>query len=251
MSMKKLLILLVSLVLVFGFSACGGSDSQTADSVGQNDSATNEDESTVDKSLTGKALLESLQAPEPGDFMTVTETSGMGIKNTLTMYYSGENFRTESEVEGMKQIVIYNAEEGKTYQYTEGQLQGVVLSDDMSDDMGMEEEDLDVEGILDNPTDDVIAKVETLDGHEVIHIETTEEDEDMGMAKVSIWYSEEYGIPLKYEVTSNGQVIMSSYVTKIEALSALDGDLFTPPADVQFMEFGNFGDMNIPAEYQQ
>lgn len=198
-------------------------------------------EKSIDISLQGADLLASIKYNPPKSMIIETKLTGSGMESKAITYYSGENSRTETSAEGLgKQIVIYNAEEGITYQYTEGESQGVKLIDDEDPEdnemaEGMWEPNF--ADLVDASSEDITARVENLDGEEVVYIEATESDEDMGDVDVLMWYSVKYSVPLKYEMQMNGQVMMSAVVTKIEADAKIDHDMFIPPNDIEFMEY--------------
>lgn len=196
---------------------------------------------SVDKSLQGAELLASIKYNPPKNMIIESKLTGSGMSSTATTYHSGENSRTETLADGLgKQIVIYNAKEGITYQYTEGESQGIKLKDgedseDSEMSVGMME--LDFSDLVDASSEDITARMEKLDGEDVVYIEATESDEDMGDVDVLMWYSVRYSVPLKYEMQMNGQVMMSSVVTNIEADAKIKDDIFVPPKDIEFMEY--------------
>lgn len=74
------------------------------------------------------------------------------------------------------------------------------------------------------------------DGEEVIYIETTQADDDMGEMLVKMWYSEKYATPLKYEVYVGESLMTELKVTKIHDNVNFNDDTFMPPADIDFQE---------------
>jgi outer membrane lipoprotein-sorting protein len=90
--------------------------------------------------------------------------------------------------------------------------------------------------ITNEVSEDMTARVDTLDGQEVIYVETTEADGDMGEALVKMWYSVKYAMPLKYEYIVDGELTRSYKVVSIEKNIKIDKDSFTPPAGVNFVE---------------
>lgn len=242
MKRKKLVVASMIVLSLFIFAACG--NSQTDNNESQTSS---EKSSALDESLTGLDLIKSLTYSYPDSLKMTTKSTIPGTPDTVsTTYTKGDNFRMEMELgEYGKQITIYNASEGVTYQYTEGEITGISFKDaettnsssgvDGSPDSRQES----VTSLDDLSTafpDDVVARVETLNGEKVIYIETTETDVLNGTIDVRMWYSVRYGVPLKYEMLSNGSVTMTSEVTDISADTIADSQ-FIPPSTITFTDF--------------
>lgn len=262
--MKKKLILVIIILTIISFVGCSNEkaveDAENLKDSTQQEAIINDEEQqqetaseseikdeevsgekSIDKSLQGAELLASIKYKPPKNMIIETKLTGAGMSSTATTYHSGENSRTETLAEGLgKQIVIYNAKEGITYQYTEGESQGIKLKDgeDSEDSemaIGMSEPNF--ADLVDASSEDITARMEKLDGEDVVYIEATESDVDMGDVDVLMWYSVKYSVPLKYEMKMNGQVMMSSVVTKIEADAKIKDDMFIPPKDIEFMEY--------------
>ncbi|TYC83879.1 hypothetical protein LNN31_15790 [Acetobacterium wieringae] len=241
--MKKNRVLLVFFVLlsVLLLAGCGGSNNtaKTDDGTGNDEKSAN-----LDESLSGAALLKSLNFNFPDSLKMTTKTVMTdNLSTTSTTYTKGDNFRMEMEMPEIgKQITIYNAAEGITYQYTEGQTTGFSFKDqEMTTDLGdlnLDEGVTSIDDITDIFPDNVVARVETLDGEKVIYIETTENDPENGVMDMHMWFSTKYGVPLKTEILSNGTVVMSSIVTDISADNIADSQ-FTPPSNVVFTDFSS------------
>ncbi|WP_027400011.1 hypothetical protein [Anaerovorax odorimutans] len=243
--LKILFYMMVTLlVLSLSLTGCSDKTENSSDDTDKNKQEISKEESTnkLDTNLEGAALLESIKYELPKSLIMETELKGSGFTSTSTTYYSGENSRIETDTPGVgKQITIYNAKEGKTYEYTEGEKTGILITDG--------EEDVDMEGemestsipsfkdLVDESTENVVARVETLDGEEVIFMETTQAEEGMGEATVHMWYSAKYCVPLKYEMLMNGNVMMSSVVKDIKSDTKIKDDMFTPPSDIDFKEY--------------
>lgn len=239
---RFLLVLLVVLSLLLISGCSSNSASKSDDS--QN---TAPQTATLDESLSGAALLSSLNFSYPDSLKMTTHTVITdSFDATSTTYTKGKNFRMEMDLPDIgKQITIYNAADGITYQYTEGQTTGISFSDqDMSADQGdsnltnMEEGMTSIDDLAKAFPDNVVARVETLNGEKVIYVETTENDGQNGTVDLHMWFSTKYGVPLKTEVLSNGTVTMSTVVTDISADTIADSQ-FTPPADVVFTDFSS------------
>ena len=252
---KNRLILIFLVVLsVLILTGCGGSND--AAKTDQNQS-NGEKTTSLDENLSGAALLSSLNFSYPDALKMTTTTSIAGsFDTTSTTYTKNDNFRMEMEMPDIgKQITIYNAAEGMTYQYTEGQTTGFSFKDQESatapGDLNLDEGVTSIDDIADVFPENVIARVETLDGEKVIYIETSENDGQNGTIDTRMWFSTRYGVPLKTEMLSNGNLTMSSVVTDIS-----DGDIadsqFTPPANVVFTDYSsmNLDDLtDIPSPW--
>lgn len=236
---KWFIVFLVVLSLFF-LTSCGGNNTaKTEESQTSGDKTT-----TLDESLSGAALLSSLNFSYPDALkMTTRTTVSDSLDTTSTTFTKGDNFRMEMEMPDIgKQITIYNASEGVTYQYTEGQTTGFSFKDqEMTTDLGdlnLEEGVTNIDDVADVFPENVIARVETLDGEKVIYIETTEDDGQNGTMDMRMWFSTKYGVPLKTEILSNGTLAMRSVVTDISANDIADSQ-FTPPSNVVFTDYSS------------
>ena len=239
--MKKsyYLILCVVVLAVFMIAGCSSNTSKSSDSqTGSNQTA------TTDSSLTGAELLKSLNLSYPDSLKMTTTTTGSGMDSTVTTVTKGENSRIEMDVaDAGKQIIIHNAQEGMTYQYTEGQTTGLAFKDadltSATSDLGVAQDVPKISDLSANYPENMVARMDTLDGEKVDYIETTESDTQEGAVDIHMWVSTKYGVPLKYEIYSNGSLIMTSRVTDISTGASITDSLFTPPADVTFTDFSN------------
>lgn len=211
----------------------------------EKDNASEDDKSkdASNKELTGFELLKSLDFNPPKNYMFQSELKmSESMSSKSTTYIKGNSMRVESEGDILpgKTIMIYNAKEGITYQYTEGTNIGVMMADGEDDEDAMMDMDTSVPNLKDlfeELGEDVVARMETLDGEEVIYIEAVELDEEMGNVDVYMWYSTKYFTPLKYEMKTNEKLVLQSKVTKIEANIDIDDAMFEKPANVQFQDF--------------
>ncbi len=241
--MKNHKIILVFFIIMSALLLAGCSGSNESSKTDQNQN-NGEKSATLDESLSGAALLKSLNFSYPDSLKMTTKTVMTdNLSTTSTTYTKGDNFRMEMEMPEIgKQITIYNAAEGLTYQYTEGQTTGFSFKDqemttDLSD-LNLDEGVTSIDDITDVFPDNVVARVETLDGEKVIYIETTENDPENGVMDMHMWFSTKYGVPLKTEILTNGTVVMSSIVTDISA-DNIDDSQFTPPSNVVFTDFSS------------
>lgn len=264
--MKRIFILFLTLAL--GVSVLGGCEkTQNSDEVAKKveESVTNKEKNTtqeavgddskesnskaeeenkpIDKNLTGLELLKSVEYKVPKSYVIETDmtmTDGSVSKTTTYMQDSSTRIETISALTPGKLIMIYDAKEGATYQYTEGEKTGILMLDGEDENDETMERDMSapsLKDLVDGASENIVAKLDTLEGEEVVYIETTESEEDMGDVKVCMWYSTRYSIPLKYEMYMNGAVVIQSVVKKLEVNINIDEDLFKAPKDVKFEEF--------------
>lgn len=263
---KKLLIILTVLLMLFACIGCSNNAPaqpadapQSADSQEEapaKESAETSDEQPAEQkvsaNLSGLELLKSVNYKIPDSLIMETETvMADGSKATAKTYQKGEFTRMESTSEYGDSVIIYNPDDGMTYQYNVGQTQGVLIPDDEETMMDMgSDEDMsapDLSDLIESSGEDVVARIETIDGHEAIYVESTVDDEE-GSFNTKMWFSTEYSIPLKYEVEMNGQVIVAYTVTNIQFNVNVDDSLFVPPSDIEFADLSlddMFGDIDF------
>ena len=90
--------------------------------------------------------------------------------------------------------------------------------------------------LVEGSSEALSARVEMLNGEEVVYIEATESDDELGEVFVQMWYSAKYNTPLKYEVNIGDKTMMELIVTHVEKDVTLDKSLFLPPDTVNFQE---------------
>lgn len=204
-------------------------------------------------SLEGSELINSLNTSKPEKMKIAS-----GMKTIMSTYTDGNKVRTETEVEGLpKSILISLPDENTVYQYVYGETEGIKMTGEEifeSEDMvEMEDSDSLFEMIKSGQSPDMIVKKETLDGEEVVYIETTQSDDDMGNVLVKMWYSAKFATPLKYQVYMEDILYMELKVTEITDDLKMEDSLFSPPDDVNFTEmsldtmfdnFDNFDDLD-------
>lgn len=256
MKKKRLLILILFLFTVLLITSCSGSDSNDSSQTSSSDQTSEETSAKLDENLTGAELLASLSIVTPDSLSMTSVTNGLyGDNISMTTMIQGENSRFEMEMPEIgRQVIIYNASEGITYQYVEGQTTGLMFSDsdlsvddELSADLETEEMTSSLSDLSSDLTGDFTARVDELNGEKVIYIETTEDNGDGTVMDVKMWYSIQYGLPLKYEIYSQGQLVASTEVTDISS-EKLDSSLFEKPAGIEFtdfssMDFSDFSDL--------
>lgn len=188
----------------------------------------------------GMMLVKSMATKRPEKLRIVSEMSAANMKTTMTTYYDGDMSKTEIDMPNMpKSILIHIPEEEIMYQYVYGESNGIKITG--ADKTGAEEMGLMMDESLltvlrEGASDDITAKKDQLDGEEVIYIEATESEEDMGEMLVKMWYSEKYATPLKYEVYMEGTLMTELIVTEINDNVNYNADTFMPPSDINFQE---------------
>jgi len=213
---------------------------ETAETAEPEEEQVNDDNAGIDVSLEGQALLASLSNSRPDKFMISATLTSYGMTSQTTIYYDDKNSRTETDVPGMgKSVLISLPDENVMYSYTEGSSIGIKMTgtdDPYADegDFGVDEEM--ISGIVEDPSENIVARADTLNGEDVVYVETTESEEDMGEVLIKLWYSAKYSVPLKYEMYVGDQKMATYEVTEIADGSSIDSALFQPPSDVDFQE---------------
>jgi|GEM_PF-982610 len=188
----------------------------------------------------GSDLISRMGFERPQTMKIISEMSAFGSTTVMTTYYDGDKSRTEVDIPGMpKSIMIHVPNREVMYQYVYGESTGVKITGAdiaSAQEMGMMMDTSLLEALVDGSSEDINAKVDYLDGEEVIYIEATQSDEDMGEMLVKMWYSERYATPLKYEVYAGDALIIELNVTKIHDNVNFAGDTFMPPEDITFEE---------------
>lgn len=239
---NKILILLIILCLSVMCIACDEQESEKPEATNQTNVEVDvsEDEVKLDDVKEGIDLVKSMGTDRPQTLEIVSEITAFDMTTTMTTYYDGDKSKTEIDVPNMsKSILIHIPDEEIMYQYVYGESTGIKITgaDQASaEEMGlMMDTDL-LTALRDGASDDITARTESLDGEEVIYIEATQSDEDMGEMLVKMWYSEKYATPLKYEVYVGETLMTELKVTKIHDNVNFNADTFMPPSDINFQE---------------
>lgn len=262
---RRLLIIMLVFMLSISMVACGGENETTVkqDDVKESVTANGQEEenNTQEKEETkqepkeqvkeeqnesnseGINLINSMGTDRPDTLRIVSEITAFNMTTTMTTYYDGDKSKTEIDVPNMsKSILIHIPNKEIMYQYVYGESTGIKITgaDKASaEEMGLMMDTSLLTALQDGASDDIIARteyLEELDSEEVIYIETTESDEDMGEMLVKMWYSEKYATPLKYEVYVGEKLMTELNVTKINDNVNFNADTFMPPSDVTFQE---------------
>ncbi len=200
-----------------------------------------EEKEDINENLEGIDLINSMDNKRPEKLMIKSEMTSYGTTTKVATYYNGDMTRTEMDVPGMaKSISIFLPNESVIYSYVYGETEGVKMigaNTTYAEEMGLMVDNSDfLTEVVEESSRDVIARVEKLEGEEVIYIEATETDEEIGDVLVKMWYSKKYGTPLKYEVAIGEKTMMQLNVTEISDNVNIDESLFVPPSDVNFEE---------------
>ncbi|MDF1616871.1 hypothetical protein [Petrocella sp. FN5] len=199
---------------------------------------------TYDSSLTGEDLLKSIELKGEGNFFdniaykSIMETkmyTGSDIQTTqieVVQNKNGDLYMKSISPLGVG-ITLTKEVDGidMTYSYMEGEATGYLMKDSMEDEMydDFYEEGL---GFYDSEYEILLeAKVEQLDGKEVIYYEV--EDGDTIMKN---WFSPEVGSPIKTEVWVGDLLVMENNIAKFEILNKVDDKYFQIPNNVTFQE---------------
>ncbi len=271
--MKKIIVFLLALSLVFSLSACssgGGSDEQdkqtttVEQSTEQQTEATTQakqEETTTEQATTAKndskdddvAKLEGVELlkkigkevfKKPENFYVKMEIESAEMPDEKMMMIACEqdgNMRYEVDVMGNHNIMISRVEDGFTYSYNKGEKTGYKVKyeadseNDMIPDFSFDEEELEDDATFEGI---VAARYDELDGHKVVYVEMKDFDEDLGEdVTTKLWYSVKHSYPLKMETNKeDGTVIMTMYAVEIE----IDKDFsehFKIPEDVEFATY--------------
>ncbi len=205
-----------------------------------------EEEGLLDSTLSGIELLKSFNLLKPDTLRVEAETNSLGMEIYSVTYVDGNKTRFESDMGDFgSSITISLPEEGVVYYFEKGSTQGtkiIGMTEDEMYDSGYIMDDTELfSEITNNPSENIVAKVDMLNGEEVVYIEATESEEDMGEILVKMWYSVKYGMPLKYEIIT-GEGTMASYlVTAIEKNVKFDNDIFLPPDGMELTEVDTSG----------
>ncbi len=251
---NKFLILILALIVALTVLGCSGekamentettNSQQDADQTMDVEETNNEEaeasnEAAIDSSLEGIELFSSISGDRPKTMKIKMDMTSWGTTTSSTSYYDGDNTRTETVVEEIgKSVLIYNADEEIMYNYVEGSGEGIKIIG--ADIESAEEAGLTMDmstkfsAISQELSDDVIARVEKLDQEEVVYIEITESDEEVGDMLVKMWYSVKYKVPLKYEIIMGEQPLILLEVVEIEKDISIDKNMFIAPSDINF-----------------
>jgi len=198
--------------------------------------------------LKGLDLINSTEVEKIDNYMIDYEIDMKDVGTSkMLMYYDNNSTRMETTnpMYPGKIIVIFNSEDGVMYQYTEGQSTGIMMKN--TDEMGNDDfemwkiDEYSLDNYLSELNENVIAKNEILDGKEVLYIETNENTGEI----IKIWFSKKYGLPLKYEIYSDSNIVMSMKITNMKINTKLDSNLFIKPKNIDFFDFSlnNMEDM--------
>lgn len=257
--MKRILLVITIVLLTLSLIACGASTptneetpANTNESTTENQAQANTSVPAPQETLADKALLESLNDQLPDNYIlemvnkvngsidgASSEAMEMTIKTTVMSDYS--IMETSGPMYPATMVIIYNPEEKMTYQYSVGEPMGMKFAADSGMSEMFESHDNDIaidnlEEIESTYGDNIIAREETYKGETVVYIETSDTMTDE-KATMKMWFSKAYSIPLKYELYSDGQLMMSTEVTNFDPNPTLSKEDFLPPDNINFQGF--------------
>lgn len=242
---NRLLFIVMAFALLLSLVACGGDTSEQGPTDTENSANTEKPAENsakgVDASLEGTQLISSLSGDRPETLKIESEMTAFGMTTKLSTYYKGDKIRTETDIEGMpKSVLIHLPGEDVMYQYMYGKNEGIKINGgdaSCAEEMGLMLDSADLFAqIKAAGSKDLVARVENLDGEEVVYVEATQSDEEMEEVLVKMWYSVKYGTLLKYQVIAGQEPLMEIQVTKVYDNINMDESLFQPPSDVTFTE---------------
>jgi outer membrane lipoprotein-sorting protein len=203
----------------------------------------------LDPSLKDKALVDSLKGDRPKTMKMESEMIAYGMTSQILTYYDDSKTRTETSIpQAGKSISIFLEDEGVMYSYVEGDSDGTKMigaNSDLAEEMGLRIDNTDLlAALVEGSSEALSARVETLNGEEVVYIEATELDDEVGEVFVQMWYSVKYNTPMKYKMSIGEKTMMELIVTHVEKDVTLDKSLFLPPDNVNFREMDAEAMMN-------
>ncbi len=196
---------------------------------------------SIDSSLEGIELLQSISGDRPKKLKMKMDMVAMGMTTSSTVYYDGDDSRTETAIEGMgTSVQIYNEEEKAMYTYLEDATNGTRVTgidvESFQETSSMIDLDMEFIKLKEEAPAGFIARVEKLDSEEVVYLEATVTDEEMGEVLVKMWYSTKYNTPLQYQIAMGEQQLMSLKVVEIDKNVNIDKKLFQAPAGITFQD---------------
>lgn len=246
--MKKSIIAI--LIITMLLAACGGgketdkkaatdnsADTSTETKTKDTDATADDkkdktDEGAADGKLEGEELIKSVKVQAPEHLYIEYSLTTMGNTTSGIYYIDAPKMRSEMEMVGQKHVII---DDGKdTYVYVDGTKQGMVSKSDAEGRM-TDFLDVSLEDIVSENNQLRVAKVVDLDGKEAVYVETGNKNGEQEVIG-KFWFSTKYGIILKMDMAVDDKITAEFLVTKIDADKEMGDSLFTPPAEVEFIE---------------
>lgn len=257
---KNLVWILVVMLVVLSFVGCGKKEEASTDSEAITDSeVTKEQPKSKDENVELEKLskkdsntLEKLvnKEKELGSYsykMTAELVDGM--LSEVTVYKSEDWMRMESQMEGFpKTIMLFNVAEGIVYNIDENLKQVIMIKGPelfvdptSSIDMMLEE------AVVPEGTE--LDKVD-YKGKKALLLSVTMKDVESGKdIGTKIWYDEDKGVPLAYELLLGEESMLTEFEYDFTKVSE---DLFELPADYPIIDMGNldeiYGDFEVDME---
>jgi outer membrane lipoprotein-sorting protein len=230
--MRKVVGLAVVLFLLlsgWALAGCGGGSDKEQDPTGVTDNKGAENAGSKESSL--KDIFSRSSKIESMTFEW--EMTGFDIASTGTQYMQGSNIRMDMEVAGSgSATMLYLGDKNEAWMIYHDTNTAMKLGDYDADAEAvnplevLEEYEQNDEYIEENIN---IVGHETIDGKKCVVIET----EDEG-SYTKMWVWEEYGFPLKMEITSEGHQI--NYQYKKVSFDRIPDSMFEIPAGVQIID---------------
>ena len=216
--MKKLTILTAIALLVFSLSGCSGTDK--ADTSPSNSPA--KQETAADLLAKGNNL--------PGltyDY-TVKTKEGSGMEGKV--WVSGKNMKTEAAMENQKIITFLDGDTNVLYNYMPSQSMIMKIPFDPEKAVKSPEQ-------YSKEADAAKAKILETVTYDGIHCKVVLIEEKEEQQQIKMWVREDYGIPVKVEVTQAGVLQMTAEYKNI-TVGPVPPEAFTLPQGIPVTDMG-------------
>ncbi len=228
--MKKhigMAMILCLLLVTCTLAGCGGgsSDSEQKDpaevseNAGAENSESSQDSLTLDEIFTKTSSIESLTFE--------WEMTGANMSSSGTQYIQGSNIRMDMNAQGTGQVtMLYNADTQESWMINVNENTAMKLGSYDAETESVNP----LEPMTEYPQDMYnIVGQETIDGKKCAVIEMTDDNDYTKM-----WVWEQYGFPLKMEMTVEGNQI--NYEYKNVSFDTIPDSMFEVPAGVQIID---------------
>lgn len=229
--MKRFIVAFVALVIAMvTISGCGGSKQEAA----QKPEANNEQQQTNTSEPAKNETIADILAKG-------TKIEGMSYDYTMTMgqevvsgkvWLQGKKMKTETEVAGIKAVIIFDGDANTAYSYMPAQNIAMKLPMEEREKVGKTPLDYIKDA---DPNATAVTENTILDGVpcKVITVKNAATGDETKM-----WVREDYGVPMKVEAIAKDGVKTLMEFKNFE-VGSLPDDTFTLPAGVKINDLGN------------